>query len=359
MLFGAIALTVLCWGLYGPVLREGQFRMALSPPSTTTTTVTTAAGAAPVETKAGESTTVTETTAPPKHPALLRPFVCVGFAYFLIGVIVPSVWLHYYGEKGEWTVTGLIWSLAGGALGAIGALGIILAFKFGGKPVYVMPLVFGGAPVINAFLTIYMGGRMKEIGPWFLAGLIMVVLGAVTVLLSGPGATTHAAAESASMGTWMARLLAIALAICSWGAYGPVLHKGQANMHHSRLRPLLCVGLAYFLIAVIVPYFFLGELGEASTYKSVGTLWAIAGGAFGAVGALGIIMAFNFGGKPIYVMPLVFGGAPVINTLVAVASQGQFGNRAPFFLAGMILVITGAAMVLVLGPRGDGPVPAG
>ena len=120
MLFGAIALTVLCWGLYGPVLREGQFRMAQSPPSTTTTTVTTAAGAAPVETKAGESTTVTETTAPPKHPALLRPFVCVGFAYFLIGVIVPSVWLHYYGEKGEWTVTGLIWSLAGGALGAIG-----------------------------------------------------------------------------------------------------------------------------------------------------------------------------------------------------------------------------------------------
>ena len=232
--------------------------------------------------------------------------------------------------------------------------GIILAFKFGGKPVYVMPLVFGGAPVINAFLTIYMGGRIKEIGPWFLAGLIMVVLGAVTVLLSGPGATTHAAAESASMGTWMARLLAIALAICSWGAYGPVLHKGQANMHHSRLRPLLCVGLAYFLIAVIVPYFFLGELGEASTYKSVGTLWAIAGGAFGAVGALGIIMAFNFGGKPIYVMPLVFGARRDQHTRGG-RIAGAVRQLAPFFLAGMILVITGAAMVLVLGPRGDGP----
>jgi hypothetical protein len=360
MLFGAIALTVLCWGLYGPVLREGQMRMALAPPSTTTTVVTTPAGAAPADPKAAETVTAsTEAAAvPAKHPALLRPFVCVGLAYFLIGVIVPAVWLHYYGEKGEWTVTGLIWSLAGGALGAIGALGIILAFKFGGKPVYVMPLVFGGAPVINAFLTIYLGGRMKEIGPWFLAGLIMVVLGAVTVLLSGPGATSHAAAESASVGTWMARLLAIALALCSWGAYGPVLHKGQANMHHSRLRPLLCVGMAYFLIAVIVPYFFLGELGEASTYKSVGTLWAIAGGAFGAVGALGIIMAFNFGGKPIYVMPLVFGGAPVINTLVAVATQGQFGNRAAFFLAGMILVIAGSAMVLVLAPRGDAPVAA-
>ena len=37
-------------------------------------------------------------------------------------------------------------------------------------------------------------------------------------------------------------MLAIVLAILSWGACGPVLHKGQAKMHHSRLRPLLCVG---------------------------------------------------------------------------------------------------------------------
>jgi hypothetical protein len=58
------------------------------------------------------------------------------------------------------------------------------------------------------------------------------------------------------------------------------------------------------------------------------------------------------------VMPLVFGGAPVINTLVAVATQGQFGNRAAFFLAGMILVIAGSAMVLVLAPRGDAPIAA-
>ena len=112
-------------------------------------------------------------------------------------------------------------------------------------------------------------------------------------------------------------MLAIALAIVSWGAYGPVLHKGQAAMHHSRLRPLICVGLAYFVIAVIVPYFFLGELGEDSTYRSLGTLWSLLAGAFGAVGALGIIMAFNSGGQPVFVMPLVFGGAPVVNTLFA------------------------------------------
>ncbi|MEX2092801.1 MAG: hypothetical protein WD971_09000 [Pirellulales bacterium] len=316
LLAASIALTILCWGMYGPVLRMGQVGMS---------------------TVAGEV-------------ARLRPFVCVGLAYFLIGVIVPAVWLHLKGEKGDWTLTGIVWSLAGGALGAIGALGIVLAFTFGGAPLYVMPLVFGGAPVINAFLTIYMARQMKEIGPLFMAGLVMVILGAVTVLVTAPHAPAASAAVStaatAGVGSWISRLLAIALAVVSWGAYGPVLHRGQAAMHHSRLRPLLCVGLAYFVIAVVVPYFFLGEMGENSSYLRAGTLWALVGGACGAIGALGIILAFNFGGRPVYVMPLVFGGAPVITTLWS-------GSVGPWFLAGLILVIAGSVMVLVLAPRGE------
>lgn len=336
LLCGSIALTILCWGLYGQVLLKGQLKMATpAPPS--------AELPAPAPAAQGQPSTAT----PAVHPAFLRPFVCVGIAYFLIGVIVPAVWLHYYGENGDWTVTGLIWSLAGGALGALGAFGIILAFKYGGRPIYVMPLVFGGAPVVNAFLTIYLAGRVKEIGPVFLAGLVMVALGAVAVLLSAPSPPASAAAEP--WGYWIGRLLAIALAIASWGAYGPVLHKGQAAMHHSRLRPLLCVGIAYFLIAVIMPYFFLGELGENSTYASVGTLWALGGGICGAVGALGIIMAFNSGGKPVYVMPLVFGGAPVVNTL----AKGGLESIGGLFLAGLILVIAGSVMVLVFAPRGE------
>jgi len=350
LLFGAIALTVLCWGLYGSVLKLGQVKMAADAPVPAV-----AAGEAPHA----------------MHPASLRPFVCVGLAYFLIGVIVPAIWLYYYGEKGDWTITGLIWSLAGGALGALGALGIILAFKFGGQPIYVMPLVFGGAPVVNAFLTIFLAGRMKEIGPVFLAGLVIVILGAVAVMLSAPGpqrpapvAAASAAAPAAaakpamtesSVVAWFWRVLAIALAIVSWGAYGPVLHKGQAAMHHSRLRPLICVGLAYFAIAVIIPDMILAEFPETSTYASWGTVWSLLGGTFGAVGALGIILAFNSGGKPVFVMPLVFGGAPVINTLVAISSNRQWGNVNPFFWAGLILVVAGAAMVLVFAPRGEAP----
>lgn len=347
LLFGAIALTVLCWGMYGTVLQIGQVGMSTIPPA----------------------------------PARLRPFVCVGLAYFLIGVIVPSLWLHFRGEKGEWSVLGVGWSIAGGALGALGALGIILAFTFGGSPVYVMPLVFGGAPVINAFLTIYLAGKMKEIGPWFLAGLIIVVLGAVVVMVTAPHGPPHgppavitkavnaetpvpaepaksaAANVAESIWTYLMRVFAIALAIGSWGAYGPVLHKGQAAMHHSRLRPLICVGIAYFAIAVVIPDMILAEFPEASTYASWGTLWSILGGTFGALGALGIILAFNSGGKPVFVMPLVFGGAPVINTIVSISTKHMWANVSAFFWAGVILVVAGAAIVLVMAPRSDAPKP--
>jgi hypothetical protein len=56
----------------------------------------------------------------------------------------------------------------------------------------------------------------------------------------------------------------------------------------------------------------------------------------------------------VFVMPLVFGGAPVINTAVSVSSKHLWGDVSAFFWAGLILVITGAAMVLVFAPRGEG-----
>lgn len=320
----SFAITILCWGLYGPVLHFGQAGMY---------------------------------TGAEDHPAArLRPFVCVGLAYFLIGVIVPAVLLYTRGEKGHWTATGIIWSLAGGALGAIGALGIIMASTFGGRPVYVMPLVFGGAPVVNSFLTIIWAKKLREVGPLFLAGLVIVLLGAVTVLTWSPTAT-GAKADVFSF-KFVLQLLSIATVILCWGAYGPVLHKGQAAMDHSRLRPLLCVGLAYFAIAVAVPMLLLtsSALPEVSTFTNFsGTMWSLAAGAAGAIGALGIIMAFNFGGKPVFVMPLVFGGAPVVNVLFEAISKGKLGELHPVFIAGLILAIAGSAMVLVFAPRGKPP----
>jgi len=147
LVLSAVAMTVLCWGVYGPVLHGGQEAMSGS---------------------------------------RLRPLICVGLAYFVIAVIVPIAWLSASGEQGQWTFSGVFWSSAAGAAGALGALGIILAFHFGGKPVYVMPLVFGGAPVINALWTIYWSREWKNVHPVFYAGLILVIVGAVTVLVFAP-----------------------------------------------------------------------------------------------------------------------------------------------------------------------------
>jgi len=94
--------------------------------------------------------------------------------------------LRVFVEAGDWTVSGVIWSLAGGAAGALGALGIIMAFNFGGKPIYVMPLVFGGAPVINTFTTILHEGTYQQTTSLFYASLMLVIGGAVTVLVFAP-----------------------------------------------------------------------------------------------------------------------------------------------------------------------------
>ena len=41
-------------------------------------------------------------------------------------------------------------------------------------------------------------------------------------------------------------------AAVSWGLYGPALHQGQVRLG-SPFRALLCVGIAYLAIGVIVP----------------------------------------------------------------------------------------------------------
>jgi hypothetical protein len=303
----------------------------------------------------------------------LRPFVCVGAAYFLIAVLIPLLLLARGAERGDWTTRGVVWSLLAGTAGALGALGVILALHFGGKPIYVMPLVFGGAPVVNTLLTATMNSAYGQLKAPFLAGLLLVVTGAVTVLVFKPQPVAHAAApaavETASAGapaaapgpaaraeSFVAVLLSAALAMFSWGAYGPVLHRGQAAMGGSRLRPLLCIGVAYFLIAVLVPLALLAPLGDTGNWSLTGSAWSLGAGSLGALGALGTILAFACGGKPFTVMPVVFGVAPVLNTLTTIAlAHTPLSAVSPFFLAGMLVVAAGAATVLAFGPRAHAP----
>ena len=338
LVISSFCVTILGWGFYLPMLQWGQKAMNPGGP-----------------------------------PSRWRSFFCLGISYFLVGVIVPTVLLKMRGENGQWSARGIVSSLLGGALGAVGALGAILAVNFGANPLYMAPIVFGCAPVVNTFLTTYMAGKTREIGPFFLAGLIMVALGAITVLANAPhppaaAPTTAAASSDAAKAadgkatpapargkgsSFVLQVLSIAMIAICWGAYGPTLHKGQAAMGNSRLRPFICVGMAYFLIAVCIPPLILASSGEPGKFTFDGTFWSLLAGGAGAIGALGIIMAFTFGGKPVYVMPLIFGGAPIVATFISIISQKLTPNA--FFLAGLIIGIAGAALVLIFAPKGHAP----
>src|SRR5262245_25477592 len=149
--------------------------------------------------------------------------------------------------------------------------------------------------------------------------------------------------------TWQAY---VAGAVLSWGVYGAMLHQGQVKLGNP-LRALLCVGVAYFLIGVIVPVAMLASQGQLSAqgWNATGATTATVAGALGAIGAVCIILAFKSGGLPTYVMPLVFGGAPVINVLVTMILHPPKVTPNPLLFVGFLLVVTGASMVLYFRPK--------
>ena len=147
--------------------------------------------------------------------------------------------------------------------------------------------------------------------------------------------------------TWVAFALG---AVLAWGMYGPALHKGQVLLG-SPLRALLCVGFAYFLLGVLVPVASLATSpGGIGSFPFAGTLWATIGGALGAIGAICIIWAFKSGGLPTYVMPIVFGGAPLVNVIVSAVMHPPKTAPNPLLYVGFLVTALGAGMVLYFKP---------
>ena len=142
----------------------------------------------------------------------------------------------------------------------------------------------------------------------------------------------------------------VAGAVLSWGAYGALLFMGQTQLGNP-LKALLCVGVAYFLIGILVPVAALGGQGQLSGFNGKGVIVATIAGALGAIGAACIIWAFRNGGLPIYVMPLVFGGAPIVNVLLAMVLNPPKSSINPMLYVGFLLASIGAAMVLYFRPH--------
>lgn len=148
-------------------------------------------------------------------------------------------------------------------------------------------------------------------------------------------------------------LICVVGTIIFWGGYVPAIHFGQLGFGEQRgpLRAFLFVGLAYFLVAVIIPGILLfGLKAEPSVFPTKGVTVSTLAGVLGALGALGVILALMNGGKPTTVPPLVFAGAPIMSVFVAMMLHPPKSWPQWPFYAGILMAAGGAALVLKFKP---------
>jgi hypothetical protein len=163
----------------------------------------------------------------------------------------------------------------------------------------------------------------------------------------------------------------VLLAGLSWGTYVPLIFFGGTELGgkpNSRFMAILCVGVAYFVIAVLFPLFlYLSGNEQWPVITTNGLVFSGLAGVAGAVGALCVVFASTTAvasareaGLPlqtyrIYIAPLIFCLAPVVNTLVSLLWHPKEGNWANFglehtpswkLLAGVAMVACGTFLVL-------------
>ncbi len=119
-----------------------------------------------------------------------KAFLFVGIAYFLTAVLAPLGLLMAKGAAFTgYTSSGSWWSLIAGIAGAIGAFGVLLAFGAKGSPTVVMSIVFAGAPVLNAVVSMYLSKSdidFSKVNPLFYVGIALALLGGGLVTLYKP-----------------------------------------------------------------------------------------------------------------------------------------------------------------------------
>jgi outer membrane protein assembly factor BamB len=165
------------------------------------------------------------------------------------------------------------------------------------------------------------------------------------------GETGAAGTVAPEKGAEMSWIWFVVGAVLSWGLYGPVLHKGQMALGNP-LKAFLFVGFAYFLVGVLVPLASLASQGQLKGFTSAGVTTSTFAGILGALGAVCVIYAFRAGGTPLWVMPLVFAGAPIVNVLYSMWQHPPKAAPSPMLYVGFLLAATGAYMVLHYKPQG-------
>lgn len=169
---------------------------------------------------------------------------------------------------------------------------------------------------------------------------------------------------------WWGYVVAAGLA---WGVYVPIIFYGGTELTTrpgtigGRLASILCVGVAYLVMAVVIPLALMATREDAKPdWKLNGLIFSALAGAAGAAGAICVIFASKAavdaakleGVNPatyrIYIAPLIFCLAPLINTLLSLVWHPKPGDPWHFGLEvptwhlplGIVLVAAGTFLVL-------------
>jgi hypothetical protein len=133
-----------------------------------------------------------------------RAFLFIGVAYVIMAIVVPAIWIwtHKSSADGGFTASGAWLSTLAGLLGAAGALCVVFALRNAGIEgrqdgvgeayiMYVAPIVFAGAPIINVLISWIINafkgeGHAPNLG--FIIGMVVSIVGVTLVLLNNPAA---------------------------------------------------------------------------------------------------------------------------------------------------------------------------
>ena len=153
-----------------------------------------------------------------------------------------------------------------------------------------------------------------------------------------------------------------------------LLHKGRGHMPmggeapHAGLKAFLFVCIAYTLIG-LASVALLKMRGSNWSFTGDGIKWSAIAGVAGAAGAFTLVLALGAaaqtykGAAAAVVMPIVFAGAPIVNTFVAMTvhpPEGGWKSLPVPFILGCVLAAGGAFLVAKYAPSnvGAGAKPA-
>ena len=122
-----------------------------------------------------------------------------------------------------------------------------------------------------------------------------------------------------------------------------------------------CAALGYRQMIAVIGGALMMKLAFNDNFNYTGTYapamkYGFLAGCLGALGALFLTFALTkAGGKPAYVMPIVFGGAVSVNAIAAFLSLNQGESVSPLMWVGMLFVAIGIVLTAGNTPHGHPP----